>query len=193
MASASSPVMLGSLFFRASSEDIFECGGILPQKLVRYRRGYIPFGLLVMADTMTSDQRSRLMSRVRSRDTRLELRVRNRVWSDGFRYRLHVRALPGTPDLVLPKYRMAVFVHGCFWHQHTCPKSKRPASNRDFWDRKLDANIGRDTRILDELNRLGWIPFTIWECTLERDTDILLEALRSVRAELSVGPRRLHG
>ena len=127
------------------------------------------------------------MSRVRGRDTRPEIRVRRKVWSDGFRYRLHVRTLPGVPDMVLPKYRMAVFVHGCFWHQHGCPKSKRPSSNREFWDRKLDANVERDARNLDELNRIGWISFTVWECTLERDTNDLLDTLRGVRAGLGLG------
>jgi DNA mismatch endonuclease (patch repair protein) len=89
--------------------------------------------------------------------------------------------------MVLPKYRMAVFVHGCFWHQHGCPKSKRPSSNREFWDRKLDANVERDARNLDELDKIGWISFTVWECTLERDTDDLLDTLRGVRAGLGLG------
>lgn len=135
-----------------------------------------------MADRMSADQRSRAMSRVRGHDTGPELRVRHRVWSDGFRYRLHVRSLPGAPDLVLPKYRMTVFVHGCFWHQHGCPKSKRPSSNREFWDRKLDANLERDARILDELAAMGWTSFIVWECTLERDTEALLGELRGIRA-----------
>ena len=150
--------------------------------MVIYRRDHRFIELEIMTDRISVNQRSSLMSRVRGRDTRPELRVRRRVWSDGFRYKLHVRTLPGTPDLVLSKYRMAVFVHGCFWHQHDCPKSKRPASNRDFWDRKLDANVERDTRNLAELGGMGWTWFTVWECSLERDTDNLLEALRLARA-----------
>ena len=138
-----------------------------------------------MADSMSEDQRSRAMSRVRGRDTGPELRVRHRVWSDGFRYRLYVRALPGAPDLVLPKYRMAVFVHGCFWHQHGCPKSKRPTSNREFWDRKLDGNVARDARNLMQLTESGWTVVTVWECSLEHDTYALLEKLRRKRDEVA--------
>ena len=91
-----------------------------------------------MVDTMLPEQRSRLMSRVRGRDTGLEMHVRRTVWGAGFRYRLHARKLPGTPDLVLAKYRLVVFVHGCFWHQHGCARSRRPSSNQAYWERKLD-------------------------------------------------------
>ena len=138
-----------------------------------------------MADMMSADQRSRAMSRVRGRDTGPELRVRHQVWSDGFRYRLHVRTLPGAPDFVLPKYRMAVFVHGCFWHQHGCPKSKRPSSNREFWDRKLDGNVARDACNVMRLTESGWTVVTVWECSLEQDTDALLEKLRRKREEVN--------
>ena len=125
------------------------------------------------------------MSRVRGRNTRPEVLVRRKLWSNGFRYRLHVKALPGTPDLVLSKYRMAVFVHGCFWHQHGCAKSKRPSSNREFWDQKLNTNVERDARHLDELARKGWATVVIWECTLGSDTEDLLKQLGSLRATLA--------
>lgn len=123
------------------------------------------------------------MSSVRGRDTRPELYVRRKVWGDGFRYRLHVRELPGKPDLVLSKYRIAVFVHGCFWHQHDCPKAKRPSSNRDFWDRKLDGNMARDALHRRCLEELGWTVATIWECSLESATEELLAKLRDFRDE----------
>lgn len=135
-----------------------------------------------MQDTLTPEARSRLMSRVRGRDTGLELQVRRALWTDGFRYRLHVGDLPGTPDLVLSKYRIAVFVHGCFWHQHGCKKSKRPASNADYWNSKLDANISRDVRNRCMLVNLGWTVTTIWECKLKSDTESLLIQLRRLRS-----------
>lgn len=135
-----------------------------------------------MQDTLNSEARSRLMSRVRSRNTQPELHVRRALWNDGFRYRLHVRDLPGTPDLVLSKYRLAVFVHGCFWHQHGCKKSKRPASNLEFWNSKLDENISRDARKRKGLEDRGWTVTTIWECRLDSDTESLLALLRRLRS-----------
>ena len=91
---------------------------------------------LAVIDKVTSAQRSAMMAAVKNKDTEPELAVRKRVFAAGFRYRLHVRKLPGTSDLVLPRYRVAVFVHGCFWHGHDCPKGKFPATNRDFWREK---------------------------------------------------------
>jgi DNA mismatch endonuclease (patch repair protein) len=123
------------------------------------------------------------MSRVRSRNTGPELRVRRAVWAEGFRYRLHKRGLPGTPDLVFSKYELAVFVHGCFWHQHGCPKSKRPSSNDEYWDRKLDSNIARDARARVALNALGWQSRTMWECRLESDLAELLSLLAEMRID----------
>lgn len=138
-----------------------------------------------MADPLSREVRSLAMARVRSRDTRPELYVRRKVWPEGFRYRLHVRKLPGTPDLVLRKYRLAVFVNGCFWHQHGCSKSKRPTSNRDFWDQKLDENVVRDERDRCRLEALGWTVKTIWECSLVTDTQSLLASLKRARLSSS--------
>ena len=135
-----------------------------------------------MADSISPEARSRVMSRVRGCNTSPELYVRRTVWSEGFRYRLHVRKLPGVPDLALAKYRLAVFVHGCFWHQHDgCPNSKRPSSNREYWDKKLDGNAARDARHRTRLEELGWTVVTIWECSLKSDTENLLERLRVFR------------
>lgn len=136
-----------------------------------------------MADFMSPAARSRVMSSIRGRNTRPELGVRRRVWSEGFRYRLHVKKLPGTPDLVLAKYRLAIFVHGCFWHQHGCSKAKRPSSNQEYWDRKLDGNVARDDRDRVQLEKQGWTVVTIWECTLESDSESLLERLKGIRAD----------
>ena len=134
-----------------------------------------------MADSLSTETRSRIMSGIRSRNTRPELYVRKKVWSEGFRYRLHVAKLPGTPDLVLPKYRFAIFVHGCFWHQHGCPKTRRPSSNKEYWGRKLDRNIARDVLDRSRLEELGWTVATIWECNLESCTEHLLAKLNGIR------------
>lgn len=137
-----------------------------------------------MSDFLSAEERSRIMSRVRSRDSRPEMYVRSALWTDGFRYRLHVRKLPGSPDLVLKKYRLAAFVNGCFWHQHGCPKSRRPASNRAYWDMKLDDNVLRDARVRSTLESLGWTVVTVWECSLGTDTEQLLARLRNLRGDL---------
>ena len=134
-----------------------------------------------MHDTPTTEARSRLMSRVRSKDTRPELYVRRALWTEGFRYRLHVGDLPGRPDMVMSKYRIAVFVHSCFWHQHGCSRSKRPASNRELWNAKLDANISRYARERTRVEDLGWTVTTIWECRLESDIESLITMLKTLR------------
>ena len=137
-----------------------------------------------MADFLTAENRSALMSRVRNRGTAVERHVRQAVWRAGFRYRLNVRKLPGTPDLVLPRYRTAVLVQGCFWHGHDCPKGqRRPATNTDFWNRKLDGNLARDALNHLKLAELGWTVFVIWECSLREDTDKLLAYLHQKRAD----------
>ena len=135
-----------------------------------------------MADFMSPEARSRVMSSIRSRNTSPELYVRKMVWAEGFRYRLHVKRLPGTPDLALAQYRLAVFVHGCFWHQHDCLKGRRPSSNREYWDNKLDRNISRDAKNHSLLQDLGWRVVTVWECKLTEDTYRALKLLRSLRA-----------
>ena len=134
-----------------------------------------------MADVVSSAQRSYVMSRVRSRDTAPEMQVRRIVWGAGFRYRLHVRKLPGVPDLTFPRYRLAVFVHGCFWHQHSCRRSKRPSSNKGYWNSKLDANMARDARNISELEAIHWTAATLWECSLASDVEWLLTLLRNLR------------
>ena len=134
-----------------------------------------------MADSLSRESRSRLMSKIRSRNTKPELYVRRAVWSAGFRYRLHVRNLPGTPDLVLKRYGFVIFVQGCFWHQHGCAKSKRPSSNQEFWNLKLDENMARDARDRLRLEEQGWTVATVWECTLEAGTESLLAQLENIR------------
>ena len=134
-----------------------------------------------MADTVLPGERSRIMSNIRSRDTQPELYVRKALWARGYRYRLHARQLPGAPDVVLRKYSTAIFVHGCFWHQHGCSKTHRPSSNREYWDRKLDGNVARDARNQAKLRESGWNVFIIWECSLVQDTEHLLHYLDAFR------------
>ena len=135
-----------------------------------------------MGDPLSKERRSALMSRVRSRGTEVELQVRKAVWNAGFRYRLNVRSLPGTPDLVLRRYRTVVLVHGCFWHGHSCRKGqRRPATNQAFWDRKLDGNAARDAANQTKLADLGWTIILIWECLLTEGTEALLSHLRRLR------------
>lgn len=122
------------------------------------------------------------MAAIRSKDTKPEMHVRRRVHAAGFRFRLHRRDLPGRPDLVFPRYRLAVFVHGCFWHGHDCKRGKRPATNKEFWEPKLEGNMLRDQRNVYSLEEAEWDVFTIWQCTLERDTQRLLRRLDVLRA-----------
>lgn len=119
------------------------------------------------------------MSRVRGKDTSPEMRVRRIAHALGLRYRLHRRDLPGKPDLAFPKHRVALFVHGCFWHRHRdCRKASDPKSREEYWQAKFSANIERDARVAEELTRLGWRVTTIWECETkspERVTTTLRE------------------
>lgn len=118
-----------------------------------------------MADTLTPTQRSERMSRIRGKDTRPELVLRRAIHASGLRYRLHVRRIPGSPDLVFPKYGAVVFVHGCFWHQHAgCKSAHIPKSNSEFWDLKFKLNKERDRRNARELRVLGWRVAVVWEC-----------------------------
>ena len=120
------------------------------------------------------------MSRVKSEDTVAELRVRRLAHSLGLRYRLHRRDFPGTPDLVFPKHRVVVFVHGCFWHRHPCcKKATTPKSRLRFWKDKFNRNVARDQQAVKGLEALGWTVAIIWECET-KDEDTVLSRLREV-------------
>lgn len=122
-----------------------------------------------MTDTLTKAQRSERMGRIRGRDTKPEMAVRRMVHSMGFRYRLHRGDLPGRPDLIFPRRRAVIFVHGCFWHRHpseTCKLARLPKSRLDFWGPKLESNRLRDQHNEVELARLGWRVLVVWECEL---------------------------
>ena len=138
-----------------------------------------------MVDKVSPEVRSAMMSAVKGKNTFPEWVVRSRVFAEGFRYRLHVKRLPGSPDMVLPRYRTAVFVHGCFWHGHECPRGKRPETNRAFWNRKIDRNIERDREAVTALESVGWTVHTLWTCKLEEGLTRLLKALKKQRRALN--------
>jgi len=117
-------------------------------------------------DVLTAEQRHLNMSRIRGKDTKPELRLRRLLHAAGLRYRLHGRELPGRPDLVFPKYRAVIFVHGCFWHRHHCPLFHWPKSREDFWQAKLNRNVERDHQTVARLLEAGWRVLTVWECAL---------------------------
>ena len=117
-----------------------------------------------MVDRLTPERRSRLMARIGSRNTLPELRVRSLLHRLGYRFRLHRRDLPGTPDIVLPRFGKAIFVHGCFWHGHVCKVGKMPKSRKDYWGPKLIANRERDARKRRQLTAHGWRSLVVWEC-----------------------------
>lgn len=106
------------------------------------------------------------MSKVGSKDTKPELLIRRGLHALGFRYRLHVKNLPGKPDLVFPRYKSVILVNGCFWHGHSCPRCRMPSSNTGYWLRKVAGNIERDVANRNQLTDLGWRVLTIWECAL---------------------------
>ena len=120
-----------------------------------------------MVDVHSPPARKRNMEAIRHKDTKPEMLIRRGLHARGFRYRLHDNRLPGKPDLVFPKYRAAVFVHGCFWHRHDCPLFKWPATRRQFWKKKLTRNLERDAEIVEIVRSEGWRVFTIWECSLK--------------------------
>lgn len=120
-----------------------------------------------MVDIVDSATRSRMMAGIQGKNTKPELQVRKYLHRRGLRYRLHVRTLPGKPDIVLPKYHAVVFVHGCFWHQHHgCKFATMPSSRENFWSNKLAQNVVRDQYQINALKELGWRVFVVWECEL---------------------------
>lgn len=119
-----------------------------------------------MSDNHSPEVRSYNMSRIRSTGTKPEEQVRKYLFSKGFRYRKNSRSLPGTPDIVLPKYKTVIFVHGCFWHKHNCDRFKWPASNEDYWRSKLTKNAERDDSNKQKLQEQGWKVLVVWECEL---------------------------
>ena len=120
-----------------------------------------------MTDRLTPEQRHRVMSRIHSRSTKPELKVRQWLWRHGYRYRLNVKSVPGKPDIVMRRYRTAIFVNGCFWHGHEgCDKFKMPQTNVEFWQHKINRNRERDQQNYQVLHDNGWQVIIVWECQL---------------------------
>lgn len=141
-----------------------------------------------MTDVVDAATRSRMMSGIRGKDTRPELQVRRFLHAQGFRFRLHDKRLPGKPDLVLPKWKTVVFVHGCFWHMHDCRYFKLPGTRTEFWREKLAGNRARDEATRQQLEALGWRVLVVHECAL-RDSpqaalDVLATSLREAAPSL---------
>lgn len=124
-------------------------------------------------DKVSPEARSRMMARVRNRDTRPERLVRSTLHGLGLRFRLHDRSLPGTPDIVLKKHATIIMVNGCFWHGHHCPRGKLPATRTEFWCEKQRVNRERDARAIREIRLLGWRVIVIWECQTRQQAELM--------------------
>lgn len=144
-----------------------------------------------MTDTLSRKHRSWNMSRVRSKDTRPELIVRSLLHQTGYRFRLHVKALPGKPDIVLAKYRAVVFVHGCFWHRHkNCPDASTPKTRTDFWIKKFTGNVKRDRTNRSALRKIGWKAIIVWECEVTKPSKLVTRLGRTL--QVRSGKSSLH-
>jgi DNA mismatch endonuclease (patch repair protein) len=150
-------------------------------------------------DIISPERRSALMSRIRGKDTGIEVTVRKGLHRLGFRYRLGGAGLPGRPDIVLPKYRAVVFVHGCFWHGHSCPLYRLPKTRTEFWRAKVEANKERDARKTAELRKADWRVETVWDCQIRGKAPDAINALvarlatrikKRAPAGVAVGARR---
>ena len=128
------------------------------------------------------------MSHIRSTNSKPEELVRKHLFSQGFRYRKNVKDLPGRPDIVLPKYKTVIFINGCFWHKHNCPRFVWPTSNTEYWTKKINGNAERDSLNRQRLEEAGWKVITVWECQLKKDRfeksmETLEKEIRSNRSE----------
>ncbi len=126
-------------------------------------------------DTLTTEKRSWNMSRIRGANTKPELAVRSMLHRMGYRFKISDKTLPGKPDIVLPKYRTVIFVHGCFWHRHPgCKFAYTPKSHLDFWLQKFEENVTRDKNNISLLEKADWLPITVWECEIKHNADAVL-------------------
>lgn len=131
-------------------------------------------------DIWTKEKRSDVMSKIGSKNTKPELILRSALFKKGFRYRVHRKDLPGKPDIVLPKYKTIIFVHGCFWHYHKdCREGRIPSTNSNFWKTKLLKNVEKDEKNVKSLQEMGWKVMVVWECELEKHLEEILEKLIS--------------
>ena len=129
-----------------------------------------------MADRISRQRRSWNMSRIKSRDTMPELIIRKALHRRGYRYRIHHK-VDGKPDIAFPKIRLAIFIHGCFWHQHGCKYTYRPRTRKKFWNEKLDKNIARDVQVTKKLHAMSWRSMTVWGCEIKKNSGRVIEKL----------------
>lgn len=127
-----------------------------------------------MPDIFAPEKRHEIMQNVKTKNTAPEIKLRSLLHKNGFRFRVNRKDLPGKPDIVLPKYRAVIFVHGCFWHGHDCPRGQRPQTNADFWNQKIDRNVIRDKSDVSLLESLGWRVLIVWECEIKKKNEALL-------------------
>ena len=131
-----------------------------------------------MSDSLTPEKRSWNMARIKGKDTSIEVKVRKFLFSQGFRYRKNAAMLPGKPDIVLPRYHVVVFIHGCFWHRHpNCKRASTPKSRLEYWLPKFEKNVENDKKHCEELHKLGWRTIIIWECEVNKDFENTMERL----------------
>lgn len=134
-----------------------------------------------MTDRLTKEQRSWNMSQIRGKDTKPEVLVRSMLHRAGYRFRKNVNSLPGKPDIVLPKYKTVIFVHGCFWHRHKgCKNTTTPKTNKSFWEKKFERNVANDRKHQRDLKNLGWQVITVWECQLTHTDRIIQRILTKI-------------
>ena len=127
-------------------------------------------------DNLTPERRSWNMSRIRSKDTKIEVEVRRYLFAEGFRFRKNDKRYPGKPDVVLPKYKTVIFVNGCFWHMHRgCKQGRLPKSNTEYWKQKLEKNVENDKLHEKQILKMGWTPIYLWECELKKDFEGVME------------------
>jgi DNA mismatch endonuclease, patch repair protein len=144
-----------------------------------------------VSDRITKQRRSWNMSRIRGENTAPEVRVRSLLHRLGYRFRLHSRVLPGKPDIVLPKYKAVVLVHGCFWHRHGCKSTATPKSNKSFWQAKFKQNVTRDAAVRKQLRASGWSVLTIWACTVKDEVNLTRQLNRFLANQHGHSPARL--
>ena len=130
-----------------------------------------------MADKLTPEKRSWNMSKIKGKDTSIEILVRKALFKDGYRFRKNVKDLPGKPDIVLPKYKTVIFVHGCYWHRHDCKEFHVPKTNTAFWEEKFNRNVENDKKHYAALEALGWKVIVVWECEIEKQFDSVIERI----------------
>ena len=127
-----------------------------------------------MPDIFAPEKRHEIMQNVKTKNTAPEIKLRSLLHKNGLRFRVNRKDLPGKPDIVLPKYRAVIFVHGCFWHGHDCPRGQRPQTNADFWNQKIDRNVIRDKSDVSLLESLGWRVLIVWECEIKKKNEAVL-------------------